>query len=122
MRILAAILLMLSFSKSHASDDLDNLKSLEATASNYRMMAIRCITDIKITKKQKKHLDSCQKFQQFVQNEYQVLKDSLQLAQDKAKHQGRNDGLNNDQLREKLVLIMSTRSHMNIAGGIAAKL
>ncbi|TNF35622.1 MAG: hypothetical protein EP315_05535 [Gammaproteobacteria bacterium] len=107
---------------SFASTDIESIKSLDIKASNYRLLAIECITDIKLTKRSKLEIESCKLFHSFVATEYPRLKSDLEEAQNNAKIEGSAEGLNSPELREKLVLIMSARSHMNIAGTISRDL
>lgn len=117
---LLLITLLLSLSPfCVAANEIDNLKKLESDASRYRMMAIECVTDVRLTKKDPRDLGSCSSFFLFVREDYPSLKSNLESAEIKAKEQGNSEGLQSETLREKLVLIMSIRSHMNIAGSVS---
>lgn len=116
--LLTALLLFLS-PLCVAENEIAYLKGLDAKASKYRMMAIECVTDMKLTKRKAQEINSCKSFFQFVQEDYPKLKSDLESAELKAKDQGISEGPQSENLREMLVLIMSIRSHMNIAGTVS---
>ncbi len=97
-------------------------KKIESEASNYRILAIECITDKKLTKKETFKIESCINFKNFVKSKYPILKSSLESAQERAKIQAKSEGIESRQLREVLVLLMSARSHMKIAGELSAQI
>ena len=99
-----------------------SLKDLDITASEYRMMSIECVADLKITSSNKDNIKSCERFFNFVRNDYENLKSSLENQEIMVKEQGRVEGLDSDGLRSKLVLIMSVRSHMRIAGMVSREI
>ncbi|WP_217633062.1 hypothetical protein [Marinobacterium iners] len=74
---------------------------------------------MKLTKRKALEINSCKSFFQFVREDYPRLKSDLESAELKAKDQGRSEGLQSEILREKLVFIMSVRSHMSIAGTVS---
>lgn len=102
-----------------AENEIAYLKGLDAKASEYRMMAIECVTDMKLTKRKAQEINSCKSFFQFIQEDYPKLKSDLESAELKVKDQGNYEGLQSENLRERLVFIMSVRSHMNIAGTVS---
>lgn len=116
--LLTALLIFLS-PLCVAENEIAYLKALDAKASKYRMMAIQCVTDMKLTKRKAREINSCNSFFKFVQEDYPSLKSDLESAELKAKDQGSSEGLQSENLRERLVFIMSVRSHMNIAGTVS---
>lgn len=107
---------------SFAEGEITHLKTLDETASKYRMMAIECATDVKLQKKALKEVSTCRTLYDFTSNEYPKLKASVVEAEQKVKQEAIDKGLNAAGLRDKLVLIMSAKSHMNIAGSIFNKI
>lgn len=103
------------------SDDISELKALDTKASEYRKMCIECVTDVKLSRKRLDELGTCKVLYQFTINEYPSLKQGIVEAEESAKLEGEANGLDNPALREKLVLIMSAKSHMSIAGSILNK-
>lgn len=95
---------------------------IESEASHYRMLAIECITDIKITRKEAVEIESCKSFSDFVKSKYPNLKASLENAQQQVKVTANAEGLTSKNVKEILILLMSARSHMQIAGEIATKI
>ncbi|MGD9860236.1 MAG: hypothetical protein AB7S90_09275 [Marinobacterium sp.] len=116
MKYLLTALLIFSSPLCVAENEIAYLKGLDTKASKYRMMAIECVTDMKLTKRKAREINSCNSFFKFVQEDYPSLKSDLELAELEAKDQGSSEGLQSENLRERLVFIMSVRSHMNIAG------
>ena len=120
---LSYISLVLFFSSTFAfSEVFSDPKKIESEASRYRMLAIECITDKKITKKEVLAIDSCRAFTDFVRSKYPNLKASLENAQQQVKVTANTDGLASENVREILILLMSARSHMQIAGEISTKI
>ncbi|MDO3387825.1 hypothetical protein QWI17_18420 [Gilvimarinus sp. SDUM040013] len=104
-----------------ATNDTAYLKSLESQASDYRILAIACVIDVKLESKPLAEVDSCGTLYEFTRDEYPALKQSLMDAEKSAQEQGEEKGLQKPILREKLALIMSAKSHMSIAGSILSK-
>lgn len=98
-----------------ASKESGNLVELDSAASDFRMLAIKCATDLKLTKKDKLDLPSCNNLTQFISNDLDGINNRLKTAQNEAKSRGTRLGLEDPQLRNDLILIMSARSHLNIA-------
>lgn len=115
--ILIAFVAFLS-SPALAQTSTADLKALEATASRYRMMSIECVTDVKIDNKPLSQTPSCIALNQFISIEYNSLKSGLEKAESDAKQQADAKGLQAFGLREKLILILSARSHMQVGGNI----
>ncbi|QKX17659.1 hypothetical protein [Microbulbifer sp. YPW1] len=103
------------------SDEISHLKALDAKASEYRKMSIECVTDAKLSKKPLAEVGTCKLLYQFTIDEYPGLKESIVEAEKDAKLEGVAKGLESPALREKLVLIMSAKSHVSIAGSILNK-
>ncbi|MCA0902221.1 hypothetical protein [Microbulbifer agarilyticus] len=103
------------------SDEISHLQALDTKASEYRKMSIECITDAKLSKKPFAEIDTCKLLYKFTTDEFPGLKDSIVQAEESAKLEGEAKGLGSPDLREKLVLIMSAKSHMSIAGSILNK-
>ena len=114
------LLSLLSFG-CFASEEKQSLKSLDEEASSYRIMCIECVTDAKLTKKKLSDLDTCKALYSYTTNGYQNLKDKIIAAEEAAKKEGESKGLDSRELRDKLILIMSAKSHMSIAGSILNK-
>ena len=120
---LAYISLILFLQSTFAcSEVLSDPKEIESEASHYRMLAIECITDKKITKKEILEIESCKAFNGFVKYKYPSLKASLENAQQQVKATANAEGLTSENVRKILILLMSARSHMQIAGEISNKI
>lgn len=104
------------------SETLSEFQKIEAEASLYRMLAIECITDKKITKQESVKIESCKKFNRFVTANYPALKSNLEKAQEQVKTSAQATGLESASVRQSLILLMSARSHMKIAGEISAQI
>lgn len=104
------------------SDAVSDPVKIESEASLYRMLAIECITDKKITKKDPSDIQTCNSFRGFVKSRYPELKASLEKAQQQVKLQAQTEGLTSKNVRDSLILLMSARSHMKIAGEIATEI
>lgn len=115
-------LVLLFHSTFTFSEAFYNPKEIESEASRYRMLAIECITDKKITKKETSSIESCMEFTDFVKSKYPNLKKSLESAQQQVKVTANSEGLESEYVREILILLMSARSHMQIAGEISTKI
>jgi predicted phage tail protein len=120
---LSYISLVLFFQSTFAfSEVFSNPKEIESEASRYRMLAIECITDKKITKKETLTIESCKELTDFVKSKYPNLKASLENAQQQVKVTANSEGLESGNIRETLILLMSARSHMQVAGEISTKI
>ncbi len=62
--LLTALILFLS-PLCVAENEIAYLKGLDAKASKYRMMAIECVTDVKLTKIKAQEINSCKSFFSF---------------------------------------------------------
>ena len=104
-----------------ASDDVKYLETLDEQASRYRIMCIECVTDAKLSKKNINELDSCKDLYSYTKKGYLDLKNKLVAAEEAAKLEGQSKGLESVELRNKLIVIMSAKSHMSIAGSMLNK-
>ncbi|VUD47836.1 hypothetical protein TDB9533_01107 [Thalassocella blandensis] len=116
------ISLLLFFNCTYVYSEAFSPEEIESQASHYRMLAIECITDKKIMKKETLAIESCRAFKGFIKSKYPILKTSLESAQRQVKVVANTEGLESKNVRETLVLLMSARSHMQIAGEISTKI
>lgn len=114
MKFTSVILLWLLSFVCFASEEIEYLKALDREASNYRLRCIECVTDAKLTKKRVTELEACKTLYSYTSNGYLGLKQKIIAAEKDAKNEGESKGLESRELRDKLILIMSAKSHMSV--------
>ncbi|SEA30920.1 hypothetical protein [Microbulbifer marinus] len=122
MKIISLFLILFFPAVCFGADELSYLVTLDAKASDYRKMSIECVTDAKLTKKALDEIETCKVLYNFTTEEFSALKESLIKAEENAKIEAESNGLESPVLREKLVLIMSAKTHMQMAGAILSKI
>lgn len=118
MRVKMLSLLLIVPSWVFAESDVAHLESLNERASQYRLLVIECAVDFKISKLPINQVKSCIQLYAFTESGYPQLKSSVIRAKENVRKEGVDNGLRHPGLRKKLSLIMSAKSHMNIAGTI----